>query len=88
MADAFGNLKSSASFLAASVDDIQQSSIAKLHIVPDASTTNKTYRRKNFHSNEYVTEEEALKDLPLTDVRMTVSVGRSSIQLKGNPLFY
>ena len=34
-------------------------------------------------SKEYITEFEALKDGPLTDIEKTVSVAKSSVKLKG-----
>ena len=37
---------------------------------------------------EFVTEEEALKDPPLTDIRTTVSVANSIVKLKGYLISY
>ena len=36
-----------------------------------------------FYNKGYITEEEALKDPPLTDVRKAVDLARSSVNLKG-----
>ena len=49
--------------------------------------TTEHYEIKNmengFYNKGYITEEEALKDPPLTDVRKAVDLARSSVNLKG-----
>ena len=59
------------------------------HIVRSNTLDTSTYTIHNmevFLNKEYLTEEEALKDGPLTDVRKTVSVARSSVSLKGDSI--
>ena len=84
LAGVFAKLKTSAAGFAASFDEIRHTHITRL-LQLDSSTTNKNYEKNRFHSNGYVTEEEALKDPPLNDVRMTVSIAKSSVKLKGDP---
>ena len=74
-----------ATVYAASFYEINDTHIAKQHTQLDKAPSMiiESNEKNVFHVKEYITEEEALKDPPLTDVMKTVSVARSSVNLKG-----
>ena len=71
-------MSSSTAEFVKSSNGINRSHITKSYILDTSTDT--IHKMEN---KEYLTEEEALKDGPLTDVQKTVSVARSSVKLKG-----
>lgn len=69
------------------INELYQRDLYTMTTEPTITFETSTYYSETLTNKDYLTEEEALRDDPLTDIMMAVSIEKSDVKLAGTTLF-